>query len=182
MVDSGPGLAYQHRNRTGGAVADDDTGDGGSGAADDGDDRQRAARDAARLAALEAKLAQLRGDNRPSTPGMDKFQHANQAWRMVVELVAGLAIGFGFGLGLDWLLGTAPLMLVIFVFLGFAAGVKTMLRTAAEMGGTVMDTSSARPADEQAPAPPAGGQTPAPPATDRMPAGPAGTKGTERGD
>ena len=32
MVDSGPGLAYQHRNRTGGAVADDDTGTTGAGA------------------------------------------------------------------------------------------------------------------------------------------------------
>ena len=91
------------------------------------------ARDAARLRALEERLAVQRGDDRPATPGMDKFAHANQAWRMVVELVAGLAIGFGVGFGLDRLLGTAPIMLVIFVFLGFAAGVKTMLRTAAEM-------------------------------------------------
>nr|WP_134724753.1 AtpZ/AtpI family protein [Paracoccus luteus] len=113
------------------------------------------------------------GDDRPATPGMDKFHHANQAWRMVVELVAGLAIGFGAGMGLDWLLGTAPVMLIIFVFLGFAAGVKTMLRTAAEMGGAATDTTPGKPADGQTPAQPAGGQTPAQPAD---------TKGTKRGD
>lgn len=92
-----------------------------------------AAHDADRLRALEERLAQVRVDDRPATPGMDKFAHANQAWRMVVELVAGLAVGFGIGFGLDRLLGTTPLLLVVFVFLGFAAGIKTMLRTAAEM-------------------------------------------------
>ena len=92
------------------------------------------ARDAERLRALEQRLAQQRGDDRLTPPGMDKFAHANQAWRMVVELVAGLGIGFGVGFGLDRLFGTTPILLVVFVFLGFAAGIKTMLRTAAEMG------------------------------------------------
>ena len=90
-------------------------------------------RDADRLRALEERLEHLGRDRRPETPGADKFHQANQAWRMVVELVAGLAIGFGVGYGLDRLLGTTPILLVIFIFLGFAAGVKTMLRTAAEM-------------------------------------------------
>lgn len=98
-----------------------------------GDDAQRS-RDAERLQALESRLVTMARDRRPATPGADKFYNANQAWRMVVELVAGLAIGFGVGYGLDRLLGTMPVMLVIFIFLGFAAGVRTMLRTAAEMG------------------------------------------------
>ena len=34
------------------------------------------------------------------------------------------------------LFGTLPIFLIIFALLGFAAGVKTMLRTAAEMTGT----------------------------------------------
>ena len=100
-----------------------------------GDHAQRAS-DAERLRALERRLDDLGRDQRPQTPGADKFHQANQAWRMVVELVAGLAIGFGVGYGLDRLFGTTPIMLVIFIFLGFAAGVKTMLRTAAEMGQT----------------------------------------------
>lgn len=109
-----------------------------------GDHAQRAS-DAERLRALERRLDDLGRDQRPQTPGADKFHQANQAWRMVVELVAGLAIGFGVGYGLDRLFGTTPIMLVIFIFLGFAAGVKTMLRTAAEMGqaplaGTARDS------------------------------------------
>lgn len=56
------------------------------------------------------------------------------AWRMVTELVAGLLLGLGIGYGLDHLFGTSPIMLVIFILLGLVAGVKTMMRTAAEIG------------------------------------------------
>jgi ATP synthase protein I len=52
---------------------------------------------------------------------------------MVIELVAGLGIGFVIGFGLDTLLGTKPIFLVIFIFFGFAAGIKTMLRSAKEV-------------------------------------------------
>ena len=52
---------------------------------------------------------------------------------LVIELVAGLAIGFGMGYGIDRLLGTLPVFLVIFIFLGLAAGIKTMLRSAREL-------------------------------------------------
>jgi ATP synthase protein I len=52
---------------------------------------------------------------------------------MVIELVSGLGIGFVIGYGLDYLFGTLPVFLVVMTLLGFAAGVKTMLRTAAEI-------------------------------------------------
>ena len=55
------------------------------------------------------------------------------AWRMVIELCAGLGIGFGIGYSLDWFLGTLPIFMVLFVMLGLAAGVKTMLRSAQEI-------------------------------------------------
>jgi ATP synthase protein I len=61
------------------------------------------------------------------------YSQAQLAWRMVIELVAGLAIGFGIGYGLDWVFGTLPLFLVVFIGLGFAAGIKTMLRSAREV-------------------------------------------------
>jgi len=51
----------------------------------------------------------------------------------VIELVAGLGIGFGVGYGLDTLFGTMPIFLIPFIFFGLAAGVKTMLRTAKEL-------------------------------------------------
>ncbi len=54
-------------------------------------------------------------------------------WRMVTELVVGMLMGLGIGYGLDHLLGTLPLFLIIFIMLGFAAGVRTMMRTAEEV-------------------------------------------------
>ncbi len=52
---------------------------------------------------------------------------------MVIELVAGLGIGFGIGYSLDRFFGTLPLFLVLFVLLGLAAGIKTMIRSADEV-------------------------------------------------
>ncbi len=87
----------------------------------------------ARLEALEAKLAEKRAVDEP-TPHMDEhYSQAQHAWRMVIELVAGLAIGFGMGFGLDKLFGTAPFLMIVFTLLGFVAGIRTMMRTAKEM-------------------------------------------------
>ena len=58
------------------------------------------------------------------------LQHA---WRMVIELVSGMAIGFGLGYGLDVLFGTLPILMIVFTLLGFVAGVRTMLSTAREI-------------------------------------------------
>ncbi len=38
---------------------------------------------------------------------------------MAFLLLAGLAVGLGFGAGVDWLAGTSPVFLVIGVFAGF---------------------------------------------------------------
>lgn len=90
--------------------------------------------DRARLAALEKRIAEAKGAvNPPPNPKEDQYSQAQLAWRMVIELVAGLAIGFGVGYGLDRMFGTMPLFLVLFIFAGFAAGIKTMLRSAKEV-------------------------------------------------
>jgi ATP synthase protein I len=87
-----------------------------------------------RLAALEKRIARAKDAAAPKRNAQsDSHSQAQLAWRMVVELVAGIVIGFGIGYGLDTLLGTKPLFLVLFIFAGFAAGVKTMLRSAQEM-------------------------------------------------
>ena len=52
---------------------------------------------------------------------------------MVIELVGGLAIGFGLGYGLDVFFDTLPIFMIIFTLLGFVAGVRTMLATAREV-------------------------------------------------
>ncbi|KNX43059.1 ATP synthase protein I [Roseovarius tolerans] len=86
-----------------------------------------------RLAELEARIAKLRGKSAPKPHQEEHYSQAQLAWRMVIELVAGLLIGFGMGYGLDQLFGTIPIFLVIFTFLGLAAGVKTMMRSAEEI-------------------------------------------------
>lgn len=91
--------------------------------------------DRERLAALEEKIAKAKGavEGPRKRHQEDQYSQAQLAWRMVIELVAGLGIGFGIGYGLDQLLGTMPLFLVLFILAGFAAGIKTMLRSAKEV-------------------------------------------------
>ncbi|UWQ03957.1 AtpZ/AtpI family protein [Aliiroseovarius crassostreae] len=89
--------------------------------------------DPERLKALEKRLKQVRGTEEKEHAGDKAYNQAQYAWQMVIELIAGLGIGFGIGYGLDALLGTKPIMMVLFIMLGFAAGVKVMLGTAAHM-------------------------------------------------
>ena len=85
------------------------------------------------LQQLEAKINAAKARSAPSKPHQDEhYSQAHLAWRMVIELVAGLGIGFGIGYGLDVLLGTLPIFMMLFVMLGLAAGIKTMLRSAKE--------------------------------------------------
>lgn len=92
--------------------------------------------ESARLARLEARIDALKRKDAPKPHTDEHYSQAQHAWRMVIELVAGIAIGFGIGYGLDGLFGTIPIFLVLFTLLGFAAGVKTMMRTAAELQKT----------------------------------------------
>lgn len=93
----------------------------------DPDDRK------SRLEALEKKLAAKRQAEAPKDHMDDHYSQAQHAWRMVIELVAGLGIGLAIGYGLDAVLGTRPFLMIVFVLLGFAAGIRTVLRTAQEM-------------------------------------------------
>nr|WP_187430597.1 AtpZ/AtpI family protein [Roseobacter litoralis] len=86
-----------------------------------------------RMEQLEARIAAAKQAQAPKPRSDEHYSQAQHAWRMVIELVAGLGIGFGIGYGLDWLFGTIPIFLVLFTMLGLAAGVKTMLRSAQEM-------------------------------------------------
>lgn len=87
-----------------------------------------------RLQDFEQRLERLKAgqqDERPHTE--EHYSMAQHAWRMVIELVAGLGIGFGMGYGLDALFGTSPWFMVVLTLLGFVAGVKTMIRSAHEI-------------------------------------------------
>ena len=87
----------------------------------------------ARLDALDAKLAEKRAPEDTKRHQDEHHSQVQAGWRMVIELVTGLGIGFGMGYGLDVLFGTLPWLMIVFTLLGFAAGIKTMMRTAKEM-------------------------------------------------
>lgn len=90
--------------------------------------------DKAQLDALSERIDGLKKTTQAKKPrGDEHYSAAQQGWRMVTELVAGLGIGFCIGYGLDKLFGTLPIFLVLFTLLGFAAGVNVMLRTAKEI-------------------------------------------------
>lgn len=99
-----------------------------------------------RLKRLEDRLAAARSAREAPAPrGGREFTQGSLAWRMVTELVVGMLLGLGIGLGLDSLLGTRPVFLVIFALLGFGGGVRAMLRTAAEVRSDRKDNGPGHP-------------------------------------
>ena len=58
-------------------------------------------------------------------------------FRIAVDLLAGLAVGIGLGVLLDRWLGTTPFLLIVFFFLGAAAGMLNVYRTATRQGMAV---------------------------------------------
>ncbi|MEM1268091.1 MAG: AtpZ/AtpI family protein [Pseudomonadota bacterium] len=89
--------------------------------------------DVRRLAALETRIKAAQEARAPRPRGQSEYTAASLGWRMVIELVVGMAMGAGLGLGLDSLFGTTPIFLVILSLLGFAAGIRTVMRTANEV-------------------------------------------------
>lgn len=86
-----------------------------------------------RLAALEARIRAAREARNPKPTSRGDLSAVAVAWRMVTELVLGCLIGAGMGWGIDGVAGTGPIFLLVFGLLGFVAGVRTMMRSAAEM-------------------------------------------------
>ena len=80
---------------------------------------------------LEANLATRRpadrdGKEAPKS-GATGF---GTALKLSSEFVAGIAVGAGIGLMIDYWAGTSPWGLIVFLLLGFAAGVLNVLRSA----------------------------------------------------
>ena len=88
----------------------------------------------ANLDKLDRKLEEFKSKKEKVSPKQIKVQ--NDGWRMVIELVTGMLLGVSLGLGLDYMIGSEPIFLIIFSLLGFMAGVKTMMATAKKMNET----------------------------------------------
>lgn len=71
--------------------------------------------------------------NDPMTGAASRGGSMGTAFRLSADLVSAVVAGAGLGWGLDWLLGTGPWMLLLFFFLGIAAGIMNVIRTANAM-------------------------------------------------
>lgn len=85
-------------------------------------------------AALSARLERL-GERLEAHRAADMVEKRRgrspgfaQAIKVASEFVAGVVVGAGIGWGIDKALGTAPWALIVFLLLGFAAGVLNVLR------------------------------------------------------
>jgi ATP synthase protein I len=103
-----------------------------SGRSDNGRDADSIRR---RLDTLGEELAGARARHHKGPAPAPQSQGAalGQAFRLGAELVAGVAVGGFIGWALDRWFGTAPLMMVVFLGLGAAAGIMNVVRTAKRM-------------------------------------------------
>ncbi|ODN69450.1 AtpZ/AtpI family protein [Methylobrevis pamukkalensis] len=86
---------------------------------------------AGRKARLEQTLAKVKGvrDKQRAPERTDFGTNYSKAFRLASEFTGGVLVGAVLGWGFDQLLGTSPIGLVVFLLLGFAAGVMAMVRT-----------------------------------------------------
>src|SRR5690606_13832366 len=91
--------------------------------------------DSERLQDLERRLREREAAKaaRSGRSGHAQMGALGAAWRMSLELVAALFVGGGLGLLLDRALHTAPWIMLVGLILGFAAGVRSAVRTAYAM-------------------------------------------------
>ena len=100
---------------------------------------ERDARDP--LKDLEKRLEQARRSSKPASEnqgGEGSFGNAlAQGLRIGLELVVAIVVGVGIGWAIDSWLGTRPVGMIVFFFLGVAAGMVNVYRTVAGMGMAV---------------------------------------------
>ncbi|NVJ96730.1 MAG: AtpZ/AtpI family protein [Alphaproteobacteria bacterium] len=85
-----------------------------------------------KLKALDERLSQARlkaqGEH-----AEERISPMGRAFRMGIDLVAGVGFGLLVGVNLDGWLETSPVFLLVFLFLGFAAGIRNVIREANKM-------------------------------------------------
>jgi ATP synthase protein I len=96
----------------------------------------------ARLQRLGEGLARQRAGETSNSPEENRAATASgyaRGFRLSSELVAGVIVGAGLGWFIDRLLGIAPWGFIVFLLLGFAAGVLNVMRSAGVMASSGFD-------------------------------------------
>src|SRR6202790_2803319 len=117
------------------------TNDHGNGSRDQSSSDEAAL--SARLGSLDNRLSEIRDSRKIRTdqPGTESGDRAARAsgmalgFRLSSELVAGVVVGAGIGWGFDRLLSTSPFGFIVFLLLGFVAGVVNVVRSAGVASG-----------------------------------------------
>jgi ATP synthase protein I len=110
------------------------TDDGGNGSRDKSSSDEAAL--SARLGSLDHRLSEIRDSRKIRTDqpgsggGSARASAMALGFRLSSELIAGVVVGALLGWGFDRLLSTSPFGLIVFVLLGFVAGVVNVVRSA----------------------------------------------------
>jgi ATP synthase protein I len=117
----------------------EDTKDSGNGRREQSSSDEAAL--SARLGNLDHRLSEIRGSRKIGTDRSEAEDGAARASAMAIgfrlssELVAGVVVGALIGWGFDRLLSTSPFGLIVFLLLGFVAGVVNVVRSAGAGSG-----------------------------------------------
>jgi len=115
---------------------DTDRGDRKNGSRDNPSPEEAAL--SARLGSLEHRLSTIQDSRNTKTDqtgtesenGAARSSGMARGFQLSSELVAGVVVGAGMGWGFDHLLSTSPWGLIVFLLLGFIAGVVNVIRSA----------------------------------------------------
>jgi ATP synthase protein I len=115
-------------------------------------DRVESPPDEAALSARFRRLGERLGQINPGRPSESSPGERSTAdpsaiargFRLSAELVAGVLLGAGIGWLLDYWLGTSPWGMIVFLLLGFAAGVLNVMRAAGVVPPSRLDPPGPR--------------------------------------
>ena len=83
---------------------------------------------------LARRIAQVNpSDKKNNKESVVRVKSWAIGYRMISDLCAGILVGLIMGWGIDKVFGTSPWFMIVFLFLGFIAGVRVMIQTSKQL-------------------------------------------------